>query len=87
MLISKFSNSNIEDKVADLERRYEIILPAQYKKFLYKYNGGHTPRTDFEVRRIESDLRGFFGVGDVDLSIEEVELEEWLERSFFSYCL
>lgn len=83
MLISKFSNDNIEEKVADLERRYEITLPTQYKNFLYKYNGGDTPRTDFEIRRIESDLRGFFGVGDVDLSIDKVELEEWLEKKFF----
>ena len=83
MLISKFSNSNIEDKVADLEKRYGIILPVQYKKFLYKYNGGYTPRTGFEIRKIESDLRGFYGIGDVDLSIEEVKLEEWLEKSFF----
>lgn len=83
MLISKFSNSSIEDKVEDLEKRCEIILPIQYKKFLYKYNGGYTPRTYFKIRRIDSDLEGFFGIGDVDLSIEEVQLEEWLEKSFF----
>ena len=33
--------------------------------FLHKYNGGHTPKTKFNARGISSDLRGFFGVGDV----------------------
>lgn len=83
MLIAKFSNSNIEDKIADIEKRHEIILPIQYKKFLYKYNGGYTPETSFEIRKIESDLRYFFGIGDVDLSIDEIELEPWLERNYF----
>ena len=68
MLISKFSNSNIEDKIADLEKQYEIILPIQYKNFLYKYNGGYTPRTGFKAKRITSDLRGFYGIGDVKLT-------------------
>ena len=60
MLISKFSNCDIEEKVLELEKRYKITLPAQYKKFLYKYNGGDTPKTKFKEGRVSSDLRGFF---------------------------
>lgn len=39
MLISKFSNCNVEGKIIDIERQYKIILPTQYKNFLHKYNG------------------------------------------------
>ena len=60
MLISKFLNCDVEEKVIDIERRYEIILPAQYKNFLHKYNGGDTPKTTFKAGKISSDLRGFF---------------------------
>lgn len=83
MLISKFSNNNIEERIIDIERRYEIILPMQYKNFLHKYNGGYTPKTKFEVGKISSDLRGFFGIGDVKLSLDDVELGDCLEKNFF----
>ena len=52
MLISKFSNYNVEEKIIDLERQYEIILPTQYKNFLHKYNGGYTPKTKFKAGKI-----------------------------------
>lgn len=83
MLISKFSNCNVEEKVINLERQYEITLPAQYKNFLHKYNGGYTPDTKFKVGKISSDLRGFYGIGDVKLSLDNVELGEWLEKNVF----
>ena len=83
MLISKFSNYDIKEKVVDMEKRYEIILPTQYKNFLQKYNGGYTPKTKFKVGRVSSDVRGFFGIGDVKLSLDTIELEEWLEKNVF----
>lgn len=83
MLISKFLNCDVKEKVIDIERRYEIILPMQYKNFLYKYNGGYTPKTKFNVEKISSDLRGFFGVGDVKLSLDNIELGEWIEKNNF----
>lgn len=36
MLISKFLNCGVEEKLIDIEKRYEIILPVQYKDFLIK---------------------------------------------------
>lgn len=83
MLIAKFDNCNVEEKIADLEKRYDIKLPAQYRKFLLQYNGGDTPGTFFKAKGIDSDLRYFYGMGDVKVSIDEVQLEEWLEKSFF----
>lgn len=63
MLISKFDTTDIEKKVTDLECQYGIILPDQYRQFLYKYNGGETPETSFRLARISSDLSGFWGLG------------------------
>ena len=82
MLISKFSNCNVEEKIIDIERQNEVILPAQYKNFLHKYNGGYTPKTKFKAGKISSDLRGFFGVGDVKLSLDDVELGDCLQKTF-----
>lgn len=91
MLISKFSNFNVEQMISNVERKYGITLPSQYKNFLYKYNGGYTPKTKFRVGRISSDIRGFFGVGDVKLNLESLELDDWIRQKFFpiacdSFC-
>lgn len=83
MLISKFLNCNVEEKIIDIEMQYDIILPTQYKNFLHKYNGGFTPKTKFKVGKTSSDLRGFFGIGDVKLSLDNVELGEWVEKNSF----
>lgn len=83
MLISKFSNCNVEEKITDIERQNEIILPVQYKNFLHRYNGGYTPKTKFKAGEISSDLQGFFGVGNVKLSLDDVELGDFLEKNIF----
>lgn len=77
MLISKFSNKNIKLKIAEMEKEYEIILPDQYKNFLVRYNGGYTPKTKFRIGSIASDIRGFYGIGNVGLSFNAIELREW----------
>ena len=58
MLISKFSSCNVQQRILDIEKQYHIVLPMQYRCFLYKYNGGHTPKTKFNVR----EDRGRFSV-------------------------
>jgi len=83
MLISKFSNNKVEEKIINIERQYGIKLPTQYKAFLRKYNGGYTPKTKFNVRKTSSDLRGFFGLGDVKLSLDHIEVEEWVDKKLF----
>ena len=60
MVISKFSNSKIEDKIADLKKRYKIILPIQYKKFLLKYNIGSMPNTEFKTTTTEGEALKYF---------------------------
>ena len=54
MLISKFPNCDVKEQIADMEKRYEIILPVQYKSFLYKYSGGYTPETKLKSGKISS---------------------------------
>lgn len=66
MLISKFDTTDIEEKITNLECRYKIVLPDQYRQFLCKYNGGETPETSFRLARVSSDVCGFFGLGVSD---------------------
>lgn len=83
MLISKFNNSDVDAKILSIEEGYNILLPKQYRDFLYKYNGGYTPKTKFKVNKISSDIKGFYGVGNVKLSLDNIELNEWIEKDLF----
>lgn len=87
MLISKFLKCKVENQVEEMEKEYGIVLPKCYKKFIYKYNGGYTPKTEFKVGKISSDIRGFYGVGNVELSFDTVELREWTEGGFLPIAL
>ena len=80
MLISKFADSNVDGRVEEIENEYNISLPNNYRDFLCKYNGGYTPKTKFKVGRISSDIRGFYGVGNVKLSFNTIELGEWIDK-------
>ena len=84
MLISKFDNTGIEEKAANLERQYGIVLPDQYKQFLYRYNGGETPETSFRLAGVSSDVRGFFGLGVTD---EYFQLEHYFDCAEISAFL
>jgi len=79
MNISKFGGIGW-DGADEFERAYGMTLPMDYKEFLAKYNGGKTPRTDFHSRKGGSDVRYFYGVGDVKESFHSLALEEWLEQ-------
>ena len=83
MLISKFSNTDIKNKIEELEKEYGIVLPHQYKNFLSKYNGGYTPKTKLKSGTISSDIRGFYGIGDVELSMDTMECKRWLDARLF----
>lgn len=85
MLISKFSTNNPikEEDIIFLERKYSISLSEDYKNFLLLYNGGYTPKTKFRINKVSSDIRGFFGIGDVPLSLENTKINEWVEKNLF----
>ena len=81
MLISKFSTHGIEEEVIALEETLMITLPEHYRKFLLRYNGGETPKTEFKIGRESSDLRAFFGLGDVAYCMtKEVELDSLVKK-------
>lgn len=66
MLISRFKNTNIKDKVIQFENDIDIKLPKQFKEFLYKYNGGKTPETSFRLNKVSSDLVCFYGLDETE---------------------
>ena len=71
MLISKFDNHDVEEKMGAFEKKYHFIFPDQYREFLLKYNGGETPKTEFKIGKINSDFTGFYGFnGDKNLDFE-----------------
>lgn len=80
MLISKFENIDMDNKIMNLEDKYNILLPKQYKSFLCKYNGGYTPKTKFKVGKISSDIRGFYGLGNVEFSLDTLEIKNWVQN-------
>ena len=89
MLISKFKTNDsmdtnaLKNEITGMEEKYNIALPDQYQDFLCKYNGGYTPKTNFKIKKISSDIRGFYGIGDVKLSLDDLDLEEWLDIGLF----
>lgn len=52
-----------------------------------KYNGGYTPKTKFKVGKISTDIRGFYGVGNVKLSFDTIEIREWIDKSFLPIAI
>lgn len=80
MLISKFSTDAAAENIAAMEQQYNIELPEQYKCFLLKYNGGYTPKTNFKAGKISSDLRCFYGTGNVERSLDDANIELWFEK-------
>lgn len=76
MLISKFDTNDIEKKIGEFEKKLQICLPELYKKFLTKYNGGKTPKTEFKINKISSDVRVFYGIGESDKKYQFDSLSE-----------
>lgn len=85
LLISKFYDSTIDIKkeIQNIEMEYHIVLPNQYKDFLMRYNGGYTPKTNFRIKKVSSDLRGFLGVGNAKLNLRDIELTDWVKKNLF----
>lgn len=80
MLIARFDNKDAVSEVLKIESQYSIQLPQQYRDFLLQYNGGYTPKTKFKSKKIASDVRGFYGVGSVALSMNQELLEAWMPK-------
>lgn len=79
MLISRFNNIT-KDDIYQMQYKYNITLPSAYADFLLAYNGGLTPDTTFRINKISSDIEGFYGMGDVDLSFNSLDLKYWINK-------
>ena len=77
MLIVKNNNEKIEKLLIELEENIEFKLPNLYREFLKKYNGGETPNTSIKSNGVSSDVRAFYGLGDVKYNnIKTLEINE-----------
>lgn len=74
MLIAKNPTKNIENQINEFENLIQITLPKELKMFLEKYNGGETPKTYLKDRRISTDIRAFYGLGDVLYSYNKTDI-------------
>lgn len=83
MLIAKFQTCSIADEISRIENQYAIKFPEQYRNFLLHYNGGYTPKTKFKAKGISSDVRGFYGVGAVGLSVNHEMISTWIPQKLF----
>lgn len=83
MLISRFGAEGSAARVTEMEARYGVMLPSEYRAFLCKYNGGFTPKTRFKIGGAASDLRGFFGSGNAKMNFENVHMDGWLAGKLF----
>ena len=83
MLIVKFQTCGVADEISKIESQFTIKFPEQYKDFLLRYNGGYTPKTKFKAKGISSDVRGFYGVGAVALSVSEEMISSWIHQKLF----
>lgn len=64
--IFKFDTVGVLFDIETLERNTNLELPSEYREFLIKYNGGHTPKTTFKSNGVASNIRAFYGLGEAD---------------------
>jgi hypothetical protein len=64
-----------ESDVDGFEKRFSVVLPRDYRAFLFEVNGGRTAETHREFER--GILNGLFSLNDPD---ESRDLAEWNER-------
>ena len=91
MLIVKFDNIKVEEKVAKFESKYDFIFPEQYRAFLLKYNGGKTPKAEFHEKNFSADINGFFGFNgdksfDYDFYVRTHTLKDFLKDGVVPIC-
>lgn len=76
MLIARNSTENIKNQIDKFEKSIQEILPEELKAFLMKYNGGETPQTHLKSKKVSTDIRAFYGLGDVLYSYGKIDIIE-----------
>lgn len=72
MLIVKNQNDGIEELIVEFENSIGYELPVEFMSFLKKYNGGETPNTSVNFNGISSDIRAFYGLGNVKYNFSKI---------------
>ena len=72
MLIVK--NGGSSSVVDEFIKKYEYKIPEDYVKFLMIYNGGETPNTSIKTKNVSTDIRAFFGLGNVNYSLDNASV-------------
>lgn len=66
-----------EKNIVEIEKKYKISFPKEYKDFLLKYNGGECDPNGFifleDSEDSDSEVRSFFAIGGID---GDYDLEE-----------
>lgn len=87
MLISKFGGQDIIKKAEDLEKKIGKKIPSQLYDFLVKYNGGQTINTHFSDNQVSTDVKGFFGLGEVKYSYDEAEVLSFQNEKYLPIAM
>ena len=82
MQISKFGIKNADDAISAYEDIIGTKLPDQMVLFIKKYNGGETPGTTFGCGKTTSSLKGFYGLGRVKYSLDNIRPFERNEKKY-----
>lgn len=83
MLISKFKKDEDVVNIHDLQELIGLKLPSDYAVFLQKYNGGITPKTNWNGKG-KSDIRAFFGY---KVNNKNYDFQTWVDYEFFQNLL
>lgn len=82
MLISNYNTANMQEKIKVYEKTIGQKLPQQLYTFLIKYNGGETPNTSFNYHNASSDVIAFYGLGNVNYSLDNVNLISYKNKCY-----
>ena len=47
---------------------------------MLRYNGGYSPKTKFKAGKLSSDIRVFYGLGQVPCSFDTLDIDSWIKR-------
>ena len=86
MLISKFKKDEDVVNIHDLQELIGLKLPSDYVGFLQKYNGGITPKTNWNGKG-KSDIVAFYGYKidnesfDIENNMSFIFFQELIEKN------
>jgi hypothetical protein len=85
MIISKYKTQDydMEKDLAGFEEMFRVNLPADYRSFMGKYNGGDTPNTSFVLPKANYEIKAFYGLktGRYNLH-KDIDITPFVKKEF-----